>query len=102
MDTSYAKADSYATPDSNPWGQGGVPDKPVAPYGITKEGGWYDDRDDMVGGTDNQWTMQDSDQQSGAAWRSYGDTAPVVNSGSGVGGDRARFSGTLSQADLAS
>lgn len=99
-------ADAYpAVADSNPWGAGGVPSGPVNAYGreATTEGGFYDQRDDLVGGTDTEWNSQASDvsQQSGANWASYGDVAPVFNSSSGLGGERARFTDTLSQGSLA-
>jgi hypothetical protein len=116
VDLSYLTEESGTTPDSNPWGQGGVPDGPVATYGReqTTEDSFYDQRDDMVGGTDTQWnSMPNEPRQCGANWASLGDSVPVVNSGSGLGGTPAftvrpdgndgatKFSGTLSQDSLA-
>jgi len=98
-------ADSYgAVPDSNPWGEGGYPKGDIEPLGgDATEGGFYDTRDDLVGGTDTRWNFQvtDATQQSGANWLSAADTAAVVNSPSGLNGERAKFSGTMSQESLA-
>lgn len=92
VDLSFAKSASYDTPDSAPWSPGVTTDRPVTAYGGSAEDGFYDSRDDMVGGSDTEWTPN---------WASEGDTAPVVNSGSGLGGGRAAFSGVLSQESLA-
>jgi len=106
-DSSHAAQgpDSYgAVPDSNPWGQGGYPNGDIETLGgDATEGGFYDTRDDMVGGTDTRWNFQGSDapQQSGANWLSAADTAEVWNSTSGLNGERAKFSGTMSQESLA-
>lgn len=108
-----APVSSYDTPDSTPWGV--KVDKQIAAYGNAQavEDGFYDNRDDMVGGTDTAWNRATGQpEQSGANWASYGDVAPVTNSDSGLGGPidddgpvwtpGTRFSGTLSQSDLAS
>lgn len=81
-----APAASYDQGDSQPWGA--PSDHGKVAFGNTAEGG-YDSRDDMVGGTDNQWC-------DAANWSSYGDSAPTR--------DAAKWStsGPLSQADLAS
>lgn len=84
---SYLSEDSYATGPSQVWGQDAP--KNTEPYAKndTSENGFYDSRDDMVGGTDTQWTPD---------WSSSYDNAPAV--------DAAKWSTTdaLSQADLAS
>lgn len=80
-----APAASYDQGDSQPWGADNG--ATVKQFGLDTDGGFYDERDDMVGGTDTQWCLH---------WRSYGDTAPTQ--------DAAPWStsGPLSQADLAS
>ena len=97
--------DAYkATPDSNPWGVGGAPSGGATPVGVpaNTEGGFYDQRDDMVGGSDTYYNVDSSAvQQSGANWYSAGDNSPVVNSGSGLGGERTAFSDVMSQSSLA-
>lgn len=103
MDTSYAKADDYATGDSKPWGETS-PDETVRPYGQDAGlGGFYAERGAMVGRTDTRWNATPgSEYMDAASFASYGDTAPVANSSSGLDGERCMFSGTLSQSDLAS
>src|SRR2546423_153585 len=51
--------DAYpALADSNPWGAGGVPDRPVTPFGADYINGFYDVRDDLNGSSDTQWNRQ--------------------------------------------
>lgn len=104
MDLSFAQNDeSYDTPESKPWGETS-PDETVRPYGQDAGlGGFYVERGNMVGRTDTRWNASPGgDYQDTASFASYGDTAPVVDSTSGLGGERCSFSGTLSQSDLAS
>jgi hypothetical protein len=85
---------------------GGPPSKSVGsvtPFGGDKGlDGVYDRRDELVGGTDSVYNMTaDGSQQSGADWASYSDSAPSFVSGSGLGGERTKFSDTLGPDDLA-
>ena len=98
---------NYDQGDSQLWGQ--PIEKKIMPFGSSGAYGggdvasFYDDRDDMVGGTDTQWTPD---------WSSRGDNAPIFNSLSGLNGPidddgpvwtpGTRFSDVLSQSDLAS
>lgn len=95
-------ADAYpAVPNSNPWGAGGVPDGAVTPFAEAAGlNGFYDDRDNLVGGTDTHYNMIGGEDQAGGNWASYGDSAPVFNASSGLGGERTKFSGTLGQESL--
>lgn len=96
--------DAYkATPSSTPWGVSNGGDA-ISPVGVpaNTEGGFYDERDDMVGGADTPYNVvANAAQQSGANWYSAGDDSPVFNSASGLGGERTAFGGTLSQDSLA-
>jgi hypothetical protein len=87
---------SDVTPDSTPNGPG-KPDA-VAAYGQSAEGNFYDNRDDLAGGTDSEFNQGRAGLMGGADWASAGDTAESFNSGSGLGGDRTRFSDVLSAA----
>lgn len=86
-DMSYLNEATYDQGDSQIWGTD-TP-KNIEPYdkSDTDENAFYDVRDDMVGGTDTQWTPD---------WSSCGDNCPSP--------DAAPWSvsGVLSQSDLAS
>lgn len=92
-DSRYGYASGRALPTPTPFG---------ADRGLS---GFYDVRDELVGGTDNPFNMQaagtDSPLQNGADWASYSDSAGSFNSGSGLNGERCGFSEVLSADRLA-
>ena len=84
MDDSYYNGPKGVTNYTPPTGDTSAQDNAV---GDNDESGFYDQRDDLVGGTDNMWTEYNS-------W-GPSDDAPTTDI-------HFDFSGKLSQSDLAS